>query len=244
MLSIAICDNDPHDLTISKDATRAFFQQSYKTLRYSLTTFFSGAELSASVQSKKIHDIYILDVDLAEQRNGLFYASLIHSLSPSALIVFLSSYQKYALHGYRSGAIRYIYKPWMDKELPEALDYAVKKYLESDSQRIMIRNNLDCRNILYSEIVYVIKDVRLIRIILSSGDVIQSNQGIKQFFTSLNDPRFLFIDKGVFVNLDYVERAVGKEVKLIGVDCPLPVSRRCASVLKKELIHFLSSKQL
>ncbi len=244
MLTIVICDNDPHDLAISAAATEAFLRQSYKTIHYNLITFSSGDELASSIKSGFIHDIYILDVDLAEQRNGLFYASLIHKTSPSALIIFISSFQKYALHGYRSGAIRYIYKPWLDKELPEALDFAIKKYIELDSKRIMIRNNLDCRNVLYSEIVYVIKDIRLIRIVLSSGEVLRSNQGIKQFFTSLNDARFLFIDKGIFVNLDYVEGAVGKEVKMIGVDHPLPLSRRCASVLKKELIHFLSSKQL
>ena len=63
----------------------------------------------------------------------------------------------------------------------------------------------------------------------------QIKKPLKDIFEEIKDPRFIFIDRSCFVNLDHVVRITDNEVYLQD-DHILPVSRRMVPIVKTALL--------
>ena len=66
---------------------------------------------------------------------------------------------------------------------------------------------------------------RYCQIVTKAGKTIQDERGIKRLFEIIEDERFIFIDRGAFINLDYIQKIENGEAVMINGDS-LPISRR------------------
>lgn len=245
MIRIAMCDDDINDIKKAQIVLSEFFNHTYPEIPIKISKFESGEALASSIAQYIDYDIFILDVDLGtNSKNGLFYANKIHRFNPSAIIIYLSAYSDFAIDGYKSGAIRYVYKPRIDKAFPEALDTAVKEVLNTESLFCILNEKKGVWKILLSDIKYVKKENRVLNIATRTQGLLKSTQSLHQFFESLNDSRFVFIDKGTFINLEFVENIVNDKVKILGENLPFYLSRRCKPSVRKALVSFLMSQEL
>ena len=189
------------------------------------------------LQDGKVSDIYILDVSMPGM-DGFELAKNIRKYSSTAVIIFLTSHEDRAVDGYRAKALRYVIKLNLEKELSEALDCAVCEISKADSGVITLHRYNDYWRVPYSDIICVNRISRQLIITTEAYGEITDNRGIKQFFDTLNDRRFIFIDRSCFVNIDYISQITGYSLRLKN-GLNLPISRRSMQNVKQILLEQL-----
>ena len=208
---------------------------SEKHIQFEIQAFDSSINLLYELSDNRLSDIYILDVSMPG-KNGFSVAEEIRKLSPNSIIIFLTSHSEFAPVGYLYEAHRYVLKLRIKEDLPEALTSAVRKLPNTDDHSVIIRRYNDVWKIPYSDIVSVTRVGRQLQILMVTQEAIQDSRGIKEFFDLLNDERFLFIDRGCFINIDFASKVTGAAIKLTTGHI-LPISRRSLQSVKAAILH-------
>lgn len=227
-MRIAICDDDMHALRAVKQQVEAYAGRQSEPIQ--IKAFASGKELWFDLEDRDIADLFILDIEMPEF-DGISLAEIIRRQNPTAMILFYTAYAQYALQGYQVEAIRYILKGSDPSVLTEALDYALSRYQRITQQSILIARNHMSLRIPYAEILYAAHMQRQVRIYTLTMGEVATSLGLQELFDRLQDTRFFFIDRGTFVNLDYVSRVENNSLKLTTGET-LFVSRRNLTELK------------
>lgn len=233
MFTIALCDDDPEIV----EEVRIRIMQHFKKINKTpvIKTFSNGKNLVASVSDGDRFDLFFLDIEMPEM-NGIEVASHLRTFQPSAGIIFLTSHFECADEGYKVKALRYIQKRKLSDCLPEALDEAVKAQKSRESNSLLVPHYNNLTRILYSDIIYVQKTLRSIQIVTASQDTVKDNRGLKDIYKTINDPRFIFIERSTFINLDYARQIDGIWMVLKGGE-RLPISRPMMSTVKAAIIQ-------
>ena len=254
---ITICDDEASSLAQAKECVLEYnhiLASSNPEYVFKIKDYENPMELWMELDQPEPADIYILDIDMPVL-GGIDLAKKIRAEQSNAIIIFLTSHLEYATEGYKVDALRYIYKPKMREELQEALAAAIRVF-EREQKRITLKTDEGSVRIPIGHIVYVCRVNRKINIhtgIISdlmehgmhNNDIYTSPIGIGEFFDQLNSERFFFIDRGTFVNLDYVI-GIGKDETYIldkGKEVALPTSRRRMPSLKQALASRWGSKE-
>ena len=191
--------------------------------------------LMYEVEDGKIADIFILDVEMPNM-NGFDLADKIREHTETSVIIFLTSHDEMASMGYKSKALRYVIKLNLERDIEEALESAVAEISSADDKTITLHRYNDYWRIPYKDIICVSRISRQLVITTRLLGEITDNRGIKEFFDTLEDNRFLFIDRSCFVNIDYISRINGFSLKLKDGQV-LPISRRSLKNVKQTLLE-------
>lgn len=233
MIKITVCDDCESDIALVRKELDGYSAK--KRVPFSVNSFCKPDLLLFELQDGKISDIYILDVSMPGM-DGFELARNIREYTSTAVIIFLTSHEDRAVDGYRARALRYVIKLNLQKELSEALDCAVSEITKADNDVITLHHYNDYWRIPYGDIICVNRISRQLIITTESYGEITDNRGIKQFFDTLNDRRFIFIDRSCFVNIDYISRITGYSLKLKN-GLNLPISRRSLQYVKQILLE-------
>lgn len=230
MIHIGICDDSEKDLKIIKNCI--------ENMKLQDETVFNYYSSSRSMLENPIYNIYILDIDMPEM-NGLQLAERLYKINPNAIIFFLTSHLEYATEGYKAHAIRYVYKPHMQEQLEEALRYSIEKCKFLQSKYITITHYRDCYRIMHADIIYVQRVGRQLEIHTTMDAPVIDNHGIGELFEMIDNPKFIFIERGCFVNTDYIYKVTKKSVQLTnGIE--LTISRRLLLDVKMKIADIWS----
>ncbi len=238
MINISICDDSKYDIEKVK-CTLIDFAKKHNE-EFKINEFTSPEMLIYEIEDGQIADIYILDVEMPKI-NGFELAEKIRLHSETAIIIFLTSHNEMAPMGYKTKALRYVIKMNLEKDIEEALESAVSEFKKSDTKAITLQRYNEIRKIPYKDIMYVSKISRQLTISTCSFGEIPHSSGIKEFFETLNDSRFLFIDRSCFVNIDYISQIDGYTLKLKNGQ-ELPISRRSLQTVKSALLEYWGNK--
>ena len=140
------------------------------------------------------------------------------------MIIFLTSHDELAPDGYRIQALRYLIKQTWENYLDEALQAAVTQVEKQKTGSLTVSHYGNILRISYRDILYIRHISRYCQIVTKSSKTIQDERGIE-------DERFIFIDRGAFINLDYIQRIENGEAVMINGDS-LPISRRLLPQVK------------
>lgn len=239
MIKIALCDDDSPFVSKITGLIQSLLQNG--TESPVITTYINPAALTAAISDGERYDIFILDVQMPE-RSGLEVARCIRKYQPNAALIFLSSHLNYATEGYKVQAMRYVSKLDLDHALPEALEQAVAALEKTDTRSIMVQHYQNYTRILHKDILYVQKIQRSIQIVTDRQGNFKDNRGIKELFSEIDDPRFIFTDRAYFVNLDYVQELNGSWLVLTNED-RIPVSRPMMPNVKQAMIALWGGKK-
>jgi len=233
MIKIAIIDDNEDILKKVESLTKHHMQALNSP--FQIHPYTNPSALISSTHDGERFDIYLLDVEMPEC-SGFEVAKTIRKYQPVAVIIFLTSYLEYATKGYTVHALRYILKPNMDEELPEALEVALNSLTNANNTCLMISHYNNITRVLYEDIVYVKKSHRILQIFTMKQGVLSDNRGIKEVFEMLHDPRFTFIERSCFINLDYAH-AIDRGWMVMKDGERLPISRPMIPKVKDAIMR-------
>ena len=227
MIRIALCDDDLPFLQHLHQAAGQWFAD--HQIPFSCTDFSSAKLLLDSLQTIRF-DLFFLDIEMPEM-DGMQLAKQIWETLPDSVILFLTSHDEFAPDGYRVQALRYLSKQTWKKYLNEALSAAMAQLEKQESGSLAVSHYGNLQRIPYREILYIRPIARYCQIVTRAGKTIQDERGIKKLFEIIGDERFIFIDRGAFINLDYIQRIENGQAVMTNNDS-LPISRRLLPQVK------------
>jgi len=230
MLRIALCDDDPNFIQELQQSIMEWYQGSADSGNVSITKYSDSHYLARTIDSGSSFDVFFVDIEMP-QMSGLELAEHIRTHLPAAMIIFLTSHSEFSMEGYKFGALRYIPKLDMARQLPEALTAAQAAFTKLENRFLTVRRYSDITRVPYQEIVYVRHVLRASQITTLNLGVIKDGRGLKEIHEQLGDERFIYIDRSTFVNLDHIRQIKGSEVILRNSE-HLPISRQMLTQVK------------
>ncbi len=232
-MKILLCDDNNDDL---KKLQRMIseYMDSVVNIPYEIIVYNVSQQLDFELEDLERADLYILDIDMPNV-NGITIATKLKKIYPNLLLYFYTSHAEYATIGYRYDAKRYILKQRTEDELTEALDYACEVYRISKKSCISISTSHGFINIPFDEVKYVEKEDRRSVIYTRDNEKVSDKRGIRELYKSFPQENFLFIDKGRFINVDYVYQTEQDKVILFDKNV-FEISRRRINILREALL--------
>lgn len=238
MIRLAACDDERIFLDKTKKFINQYNRSQPDTRNLDCITYSSPRFLLDCVLAGEIFDIFLLDIEM-EELNGLTLADEIRKKRPEAVIIFLSAHTEFfiAQECFKVGAFRYISKYTMEETLPEALSAAIEEIEKRQSQYLVLSHYTDQIRIAYDDILYVHRSMRTSEIIIKNQEPLQSRHGLNELYQKLSDSRFVYIERGCFINLDYVLCFSASEISLKTGE-KLPISKNMLPNLRTSFGQF------
>ena len=169
-MKIVICDDEKIYVDKVYDIVKKYCENDE-------ISYYENAEqlLNDIENSTYNNDIYILDIEI-DNVNGLDIAKAIREKDTSALIIFLTNYDKYVYDAFEVKTFRYIPKDVIEEKLPQAVKDAVVRIKERNSKNIYVGvSGRVIRRIELDEIVFIEKYQKNIIFNLLDKSVILGN---------------------------------------------------------------------
>ncbi|MFT5875638.1 MAG: two-component system response regulator AgrA [Clostridium sp.] len=212
MINILICDDYPRTLEILSNMVTNFYQNiDFKAFR--ILTFNNSTSTLSYIRDNSTNKfIYILDVDLGEEKNGLMLGKSIRKLDNySGEMVFVTNHTEMSFKAfqYKLRALEFIDKTYfLEKQLKESLSIATDILLHNEEnnkvKQLQVKFGSQLFNIPFKEIIYIetIKD---------SGKLLLCTQNNRiEFYSTLKDLKILLDDdfiqthKNTIVNKNFI----------------------------------------
>lgn len=242
-MRVCIVDDDDVFSQKAEYAVRKYFSDAREEVR--IFRYGEGYSLLDSLDGDRNYDLYFLDVEMPEM-DGLELAGRILTRDIGARIVLLTSHEKYAVPGFKIRAYYYILKDEYAEEIPVLLDRIRKETLsdEEEGKYYLIQNEVKGERIRFDEILYLTKEKKYVLFHLRGGREYKERTALGEACKRLPKDKFIVVDKGYVINMQYVSGWTGTEIKLgSGADrTEIPVSRRLSAGVKDALTQFWRKK--
>jgi two-component system response regulator AgrA len=196
MINILICDDCLKTLELLKTVVSQFYQEIHFK-DFNILTFNNSTKTLSYVKDncdKKL--IYILDIDLGEEKNGLMLGKAIRNLDNySGEMIFVTNHTEMGFKAfqYKLRALEFIDKTYsLEKQLKESLSIATDILLHNEEnnkeKNLQVKFGSQLFNIPFKEIIYIetIKD---------SGKLLLCTKNNRiEFYSTLKDLKVLLDD--------------------------------------------------
>lgn len=221
MINIAICDDDVAMTTVMEEKLYAIANE--QSVKINCDVFFDGSTLVKNIEERTYYDLIYLDIEMPKV-NGINAAELIRDMEIPALIVYVSSYEKYLKELFNTEPFRFLSKP-IDMEAFYNVFMDAYKRIWRKSEYFSFTYNKSFFKIPLDDIYYFESQNRVIYIHtgnrknekLGVDEVENPDSNIIQhkFYGKLNDvekhlsnsnSRFIRIHQSYLVNFDYIRK--------------------------------------
>lgn len=233
-MKIAIVDDEESVRTDVKENILKYCYAKYISIE--CNTYSNGFDFLSDIKAKKLeaknYDIIFLDIFM-KPLDGIQTAELLRKENVKSLLIFLTQSNEHRADAFLVHAFDYLEKPVKNSELirvlNDALELSVQKHpyinLTIDRQTI---------SFLYSDILYIIADSNYL--ILYADREYRCRMSFGRLESILIcDNRFLTINRGVLVNLDYVTQMENLSCQLANGQC-FPINKKKEAFLKQAYI--------
>ncbi|MFI3213248.1 MAG: LytTR family DNA-binding domain-containing protein [Eubacteriales bacterium] len=186
MIKIAICDDDIHITFQIEDLIHEF----EKLNEFEIEVYSSGEELLRGInEQNERYDLIFLDVEMGVL-NGIDTAHEIRKLDKYCLIIYITTYVKFAPTAFEVNAFRFLPKPINKEKFKKYYKAATNEIVKSPNH-FMYTFKRENFKILISDIMYFESMQRQTYICLSNGSQ-------KRCYLKLNDVEKQLVDSGRF----------------------------------------------
>lgn len=236
MQRIVICDDEPGIVLSLIDMI-----DRYWTVDHQTQGLFSAKALERylTVDAPGQTDLLLLDVALGEA-DGIQLSREVLDSWPRMQVIFITGHAEYCQEIFQGRPSGFLLKPVKPEKLCAALDQAVKARQEDSLRQLAVldRERRSLRLPL-GEIRYLESHGRLVRI-YAGEQVVETYHRLGELEHQLNGA-FVRCHQSYLVNLAYVQRMEGSQLRLVGGG-ELPVSRSRAKETRQRLIQFAGGR--
>lgn len=201
MVYIAICDDDENMVEYVNKVVYEYFFKNKMLVK--IIPYTNSENLAFDVQEGHYFDMIILDIQMPKL-SGMQLAKSIRNHIPNCLIIFLTSYLKYAIDAFDLSAFRYIPKNEISKRLESALNDASEMIFSKESQYYIINTPKVLKKIFYNDILYITKDGKNSIIFTLQNERIRVRKSLSRLYKELNCEELVFIDRGCISNISNI----------------------------------------
>ena len=176
-------------------------------------------------------DLLFLDIEM-NQMSGL---DLIKQLTTPPLVVFVSSFPKYAIKSFEFEPLHYIIKPINELELVISIDRARNRLMKKNKAEdyiIISQGHSNFQKVNYKEILFIEADNDYIRIILENKEY-RTHCTLKDIYNKL-PKQFIKIHRSYIVNKNLTTSVSKYSIKINKYT--IPVSRAYLKEIKRIFI--------
>ncbi len=148
-MKIALCDDNEIALNLLSEKISPYFK-SFMNVEFS--KFSTPESLLECMDSHKF-SFFFLDIDMPNI-NGIELAKLILEKRPTAIIIFVTSYKRFAFDAFQCDAVGYLLKTADEEAIKSTVDKAIKKY-NSLQKSIILDYELETVTLPIKDILYV-----------------------------------------------------------------------------------------
>lgn len=231
-MEIVICEDDPFERELICEKFGAVLKP--LEIETQIVSFSAGRKLIERVRSGKRYELYILDILLSEEMNGIELAKEICKSDPEAQIIFITNTREYAVEAFEVGAIHYLIKPVTEKGIMSVIE-RWRREKKKPEKYLEIQSGKESRKFPLTQIMYIRGKDRGIEIHMEQH---KWDSWVNSPFHIIEHeveamPQFVRIARGCIVNMEYVSRIDYTECILRNGEI-LSVSRR-------EQVHVMNS---
>lgn len=186
MIKVAVADNDKQVINNLKEI--------FNDINVKPWYFLSLKDLDKK-RNEIEFDIYILDIKFPH-KSGIDYAKEIRKTNSRAIIIFLTSYEEFAIKGYEVNALDFILKPIEKIRVLNAFTKALEK-IKTDKLIKIVENRREIY-LRISKIKFIEKSKRKVIFYTNNNDLYETYYTVKGVAKKL--PFFIRINQSQLVN--------------------------------------------
>ncbi len=200
---------------------------------------FSRAEtLVYHLQAGTYFDIYVLDIEMPGM-DGMELAHGIREKYPEVCIIFVTSYSRFALESYEIDAYQYILKDKLALRLPKAMEkYFRRTDMETEEAFYTISTSSRLERFRCKDILWIYKSEKN-AVFVTKEKIYKQRISLSDIYKMLPEGDFVFIERGIIVNIPYVNGVDGNEITLSGGEI-LNASRSYLKKVREEITRYWS----
>lgn len=213
MINIAICDDDVAITAYVEDML--FKMAKLYGVKINCEVFFDGSTLVDALRHSTYYDLIYLDIEMPKV-NGINTAEIIRNMGIPALIVYVSSYEKYLKELFDTEPFRFLSKP-IDTNMFNSVFLAACKRIQQKSGYFSFSYNKLLVKIPLNSIYYFESQNRVIYVRTAEhipSATVDADNNENKFYGKINEVektlyernvRFIRIHQSFLVNFDYIK---------------------------------------
>lgn len=159
----------------------------------------------------KTYDVCFMDVRMPDM-NGMEVARRLRMRDSKAILIFVSSYVQYAIHGYQVYAFDYLLKSQMDEKWETLISRLTEALKERREQIYLIKQSNRIEQIPVNSISHIYKQEKYAIFVLESGEI-SVRKPLQTVFEELkNYKQFVRVKRGIIVNIENIRKATASEI--------------------------------
>lgn len=242
VLKIAICDDDVDEL---ENTARMIldFTKEHHDIDFDLRRFHSSYDLVDCISSGITFDLYLLDI-LMPVIDGISVGEKIRENDETAIIIYLTTSEDFAVKSYRVAAFHYLLKPVEQKMLFAVLKKAIDRIDSERSKSLLVKTKDGITAVPHHRIIVAEYVNRTVNYHLSDRSIITSVTLREPFDTVakqlMRDNRFIQPHTSYVVNLRFIRSITNRDFVMAN-DSLVPISRNRYAEIKNAYLDFLLS---
>ncbi|HKM33224.1 MAG TPA: LytTR family DNA-binding domain-containing protein [Lachnospiraceae bacterium] len=224
MIKIAICDDE--NVIVSQIET-ILLNACQNIIPIDIDVFYSGQSLEKEVIQGTKYDLIYLDIQM-ENGDGITTARNIRKMDDSALLIYVSSHDKYMMEVFRFDVLAFIKKPIEENSFIKIFREANDKIC-SNNFFYVYRYKNDEQKVLCKDVLYFESRGRQIRIHNKNGKIEVFNGKLNEVQEKVLVGKIVFlrIHQSYLVNYYLIKSRSKKEVTLVdGTILPISEDRQ------------------
>lgn len=177
--------------------------------------FQDGGQLLYELQDGAYFDVFLLDIEMPRM-NGLDLAAKLKDFRPDALIIFISSYDRYVYQSFQVQPFRFIPRRRMEEMLTQAAADVVRALAEREQTYLIAENQRILEKIPVRRILYIWQKGKYANVVKTDGTSTKIRKTLKEICDELPPDEFVWADRGHVVRIAQIERIEDSHICLKG----------------------------
>ena len=224
-MNIAICDDDRDYRKIIS----SYVEESEVFSKCTIAEFDTAEDLLVASSKDISFDIILLDVEMGEI-NGIEAGKRLRTANPNCIIIYISSFPKYAIDSFDNEPLHYILKPIDKDKFFEVLRKAKNK-INRLYEKYNITHKDGVISIYVKDILYI-EYYRKHLIFHCTDNEYETIGKVKDAVDRLENSGFILINQAVLVNAHYIKQISKLDITLSNNEKLMISVRKKSDVIK------------
>ena len=234
-MKIAICEDQAVQVNLLNNKIKKWAND--YDIEVTINNFTTAESFLFEWEDYDKYDIIFLDIKLGKI-SGVELSNIIREKNKNVDIVFVTGFFKYALHGYKVGALQYLTKPIKISDLYFCLNKTQERISNKNDKYMMILETpkkyikLNCNEIHYCIMFSPYIDIH------TSSEKITVRKKISELEREIPSKYFIRCHRSYIVNLKYV-KSITKDSVVLESGIRIPISRGRYKDINDTFINYI-----